>query len=417
MATSLRVVFRRRLRLDATLWRGVLWMVAGSGVAQLLAAIAGLVLARRVGPEGYGLYTAAFALSSVFAYAASLGLDTIVPRQIARQPAHIGTVALSALYPVLMGVFPLALVIGGSGLLVGYSGERLSLLWLAAWITGVRGVINLLRAVFRGMERMDRDALIQVVEGGLVLAGVALGLRVAPTVRSAIGCTLLGEMAALALAGLWVRGVVRPVRWEPALAWTMIREAFPLSMAFTLVGLSVRLDTLVLSLLQPAHEVGIYGAAVGVVMLTRSLSTMAAAFLPRLSALAARDRQAFIRLRDQTFWLILAAGIGLGGGISLLASPLIGWLYGPDFAEAVSPLRILGMMSAALFLNTYFWQVLIARGEHRVIVRSTVIAMLVSLPLAALLVPGAGALGAAGVALFREIVGAICMARPAMKNN
>lgn len=416
MVTSLRAVFRRRLRLDATLWRGVLWMVAGSGVAQLLAALAGLVLARQVGPEGYGLYTAAFALSSVFAYAAPLGLDTIVPRQIARQPARLGTVARSALYPVLLWIFPLAFGIGGSGLLVGYSEEPQSLLWLAAWITGVRGVINLLRAVFRGIERMDWDALIQVLEGGLVLAGVALGLRIAPTVWSAVLFTLLGEMVTLALAGLWVRGVVGPARWDPALAWAMIREAFPLSLAFTLVGLSLRLDILVLSLLQPAREVGIYGAAVGVVMLTRSLSTMAAAFLPRLSALAAQDHRAFIRLRDQTFRLVAAVGLGLGGGISLLASLLIGWLYGSDFTEAVSPLRILGIMSAALFLNTYFWQVLIARGEHRVIVRSTVIAMLVSLPLAVLLIPGAGAPGAAGVALFREVVQAVCMARPAMKD-
>lgn len=416
MATSLRAVFRRGMESDATLWRGVLWMVAGSGAAQLLAAIAGLVLARQVGPEGYGLYTAAFALSSVFAYAASLGLDTIVPRQIARQPARLGTVARSALYPVLIWIFPLAFGIGGSGLLVGYAEEPQSLLWLAAWITGVRGVINLTRAVFRGIERMDRDALIQVLEGGLVLAGVALGLRIAPTVRSAILFTLLGETVTLALAGLWVRGVVGPARWEPALAWAMIREAFPLSLAFTLVGLSLRLDTLVLSLLQPAREVGIYGAAVGVVMLTRSLSTMAAAFLPRLSALAAQDHRAFVRLRDQTFRLAAAVGLGLGGGISLLAPLFIGWLYGPEFTEAVSPLRILGIMSAALFLNTYFWQVLIARGEHRVIIRSTTIAMLVSLPLAVLLIPRAGALGAAGVALFREVIQAVCMARPAMKN-
>ncbi len=398
------------------LWLGALWLVAGGVAAQILAAVGGLVLARWVGPSGYGFYTAAFALSSVFAYAAPLGLDSIVPRQIARRPETTGTVAVSALGPVLAWLPLLVLLIGGTGFLLGYSQEFLRLLFLAAWITGLRGLVNLLRAVLRGKERMDQDAVVQVAEGGLVLVGMVIGLWLAPTVWNALRFTLLAEALALVLVGLWVGRALHLPRWDGALAWRMTAEALPLSLTFTLIGLGIRLDTLALSLFRPASEVGLYGAAVGVVMLTRSLSTMAAAFLPRLSNLAAWDPPSFIRVRDRVFRWMLAMGLGLGLFITLLAPFLIQVLYGPAYTEAVPALRVLGCMSAALFVNTGFWQVLIARRDHRAIVVSAGVALLASLLLAAILIPGWGAMGAAIVALSRETIQTALLARPAMRS-
>ncbi len=398
------------------LWMGALWMVAGGVAAQGLAAVGGLILARRVGPSEYGFYTVAVALSSVFVYAAPLGLDAIIPRQIARRPEEAGTIAVSALGPVLVWLPFLVLLIEGTGFLLGYSQEFLRLLFLTAWITGIRGLVNILRAVLRGKERMDQDAVVQVVEGGLVLAGTVLGLQIAPTVWNAVLFIFLAEGLALALVGFWVeRGLHRP-RWDYALAWRMTVEALPLSLTLTLIGLGIRLDTLALSLLRPTREVGLYGAAAGIVMLAYPLSTMAAAFLPRLSALAARDRSSFIRVRNQVFRWMLAMGLGLGLLITPLASFWLTVLYGPAFAEAAPALRVLGGMSAALFVNTYFRQVLIARRDHRAIVVSAGVALLVSLLLAVALVPRWGIMGAAVAALTREAVQAALLARPAMRS-
>ncbi|MGB9775684.1 MAG: flippase [Anaerolineae bacterium] len=384
--------------------RNMLWLLAGNAVAQALAAVMGLLLARTLGPHEYGLYATAFSLALAFLYTALMGLDSVVPREVARHPERAGLIALSALVPALLWLPVLVLLILGTGLVLGYSPQVRALLLPAALVTGVRGLVNLFRSVLRGLERMDLDAAIQAVENGLVLGGVALALLVSPTIRGAVWAILIAEALSLLPAGLGVVRMTHLLMWEVRRAREMIIAALPLGLTFTLVGLNMRLDTLVLSLFRPAREVGLYNAAVSLMMLARPVALMAAAFLPPLSSLARRDEMAFARLRDQGMLGMMVPGVGLGVAMSLLAPFLLGALYGAPFLSAAPALRILGAGTVAVFLNAYFWQVLIARGEQKTIACTTVVSLLLSLVLAAVLVPRWGASGAAGAVLTREMV-------------
>ncbi len=383
--------------------RNMLWLLAGNGVAQALAAVMGLLLARTLGPHEYGLYATAFSLALAFLYTALMGLDSVVPREVARDPERAGHVAFSALIPALLWLPVLVLLILGTGLALGYSPQVRALLLPAALVTGVRGLVNLFRSVLRGLERMDLDAAVQAVENGLVLGGVVLALLVSPTIRGAVWAILIAEALSLVPAGLWVVRMTHPLIWEVRRAREMVIAALPLGLTFTLVGLNMRLDTLVLSLFRPAREVGLYNAAVSLMMLARSVALMAAAFLPPLSFLARRDEAAFARLRDQGLLWMTVPGVGIGVAMSLLAPFLLGVLYGAPFLSAAPALRILGVGTITVFLNAYFWQVLIARGEQGTIARTTVVSLLLSLVFAAVLVPRWGAPGAAGAVLVREV--------------
>lgn len=395
--------------------RNMLWLLVGNLAAQALAAGMGLLLARAVGPREYGLYAMAFSLALTFIYTALMGLDSIVPREIARTPEQAGRVALSALVPALLWFPGLVLLILSAGVVLGYSLEVRRLLLPAALVTGVRGLMNLLRSVLRGLERMDLDAAAQGLENGLTLLGVGIVLLLSPTVQRALWAMVAAELLSLLLAGVWVGRLVRPVGWEARRAWEMLVAAFPLGLTFTLVGLNLRLDVLVLSVYRPARDVGLYSAAVSLVLLARSVGLMAAAFLPRLSALAQRDEAAFARLRDQGLLWMLVPGVGIGITLSLLSPFVIAFFYGAPFLPAAPALRVLGAGTIAVFLNAYFWQVLIARGEQKVIAWTTAVSLLLSLGLAVVLVPRWGATGAAGAALAREIVQSALLSRHVLR--
>ena len=70
--------------LRAFLLRGVL----GSGVLKifhtLLILATAILLARTLGPEGYGIYAFAYALATLIAIPAQMGLPTLVVREVAR---------------------------------------------------------------------------------------------------------------------------------------------------------------------------------------------------------------------------------------------------------------------------------------------------------------------------------------------
>ncbi len=391
--------------------RNMLWLLVGNLAAQALAAAMGLLLARAVGPHEYGLYATAFSLALAFTYTALMGLDSVIPREVARNPDRAGRVVLSALTSALLWFPVLILLILGTGKALGYSPEVRALLLPAALVIGIRGLINLFRSVLRGLERMDLDAAVQGVENGLALAGVGGVLFLSLSVQKALWAMVGAEALALALAGIWAGRLARPFGWEARLAREIVVSALPLGLTFTLVGLNMRLDTLILSLFRPAQEVGLYNAAVGLMMLARSVGLMAAAFLPRLSFLSGRDETAFARLRDQGLLWMLVPGIGIGLTMTLLAPFLMVLLYGAPFLPAAPALRILGAGAVAVFLNAYFWQVLIARGEQGTIARTTMASLLLSFALAAVLVPRWGALGAAGAVLAREVVQSVLLSR------
>ncbi|MBC7227270.1 MAG: flippase [Thermoflexales bacterium] len=397
------------------LLRNMFWLLGGNLAAQVLAAAMGLLLARAVGPHEYGLYAMAFSLAMAFAYTALMGLDSIVPREVARNPGRAGRVALSALIPALLWFPILVSLILGAGMVLGYSLEVRALLLPAALITGIRGLVGLFRSALRGLERMELDAAVQGLENGLALVIVGGGLLLSPSVQRALWAMLGAEALSLILAGMWVRQLARPVGWEARLARDMVVAALPLGLTFTLVGLNMRVDTLVLSLFQPAREVGLYNAAISLVMLSRSVSLMAATFLPRLSSLAQRDESAFARLRDQGLLWMLIPGIGIGVTMSLLSPFLMVLLYGIPFLPAAPVLRVLGVGTMAVFLNAYFWQVLIARGEQGIIARTTAVSLIISLALAIVLVPLWGALGAAGAVLTREVVQSVLLSQRVLR--
>lgn len=399
------------MRAEGQTVRGMAWLLIGSVVAQALYAVTGWLLARRLGPSGYGLYATAFALASVFTHTPLMGLDSVVPREIARAPASAGRIVLSALYPVIAWVPLLTLLIGGLGLALGYPRDVRALIFFAAAIIGVRGLSNLLRSAMRGLERMDLDTAVQVVENGMVLIGVALALGVAPSVFTATQAMLAAELLALIPAGVWVGRLTHPRGGEVRLTQSMILAAFPLGLTFILIGLNVRIDTLVLSRFRPVGEVGLYNAALGVVTLSCSVSAMAAAFLPRLSAMVGRDDGAFLYLRDWGFRLMLALGVGMGSIIGLLAPFLMQLLYGAPFLPAAAALRVLGGLGLLSLLNTYFRQVLIASGEQGAILRAVGVALLFTFPLALALIPRQGVIGAATVSLTREIIQTLLLAR------
>ena|GEM_PF-1768077 len=395
--------------------RNALWLLFGNIAAQALAALMGVLLARRIGPHEYGLYATAFTFAAAFTYAALMGLDSVVPRYVARRPEAAGRILLNALCPALIWLPVLTLIIGGIGVALGYGQDVLTLLFPAALVTGLRGLINLFRSVLRGLERMDLDAAIQGMENGVVLLGVGLALMVAPSARNATFSILLAESLALLVTVLWAGRRVRPRGGEAPLAREMLRASLPIGLTFIMIGLNLRLDTLVLSLFRPSREVGFYSAAVALVMLSRSVALMAGAFLPRLSALSGRDDAAFGYLRDRGVQGALILGTGIGVGMGVLSPFLVHLLYGSLFLETVPSLRVLSIAGIAMFVNTYFWQVLIAEGKQGAIARTTVVSLLMSLPLSLILVPRWGAVGAAAVALVREALQTLLLVRVALR--
>jgi O-antigen/teichoic acid export membrane protein len=370
-------------------------------VARLFLTATGLavfaIVTRHLGVAGYGAYSLVLALIPLFALFADLGVTTIAVREIAREPDErsriVGTVmtvkaalaivaalALLALIPVLPYDHELrvALAIALAGLI----------LHLLATVPGV---------VFQSLLRLDLQVLVDLAIGVsnllLVLLVVHLGgglhaLVVAWVVSTGVGSALAFGLA-LRLAPL------RP-RFERQLASHLLRRALPLGLVLVAGMVHFRVDAVLLSLLRPIHDVGVYNAAFR--FLEQALLVPAlfmTAIFPVLAAYAGRRDPRLVATAQKalTFLLLVAAPIAVGAFV--LARPIVTVIAGPEFEESVTPLRILLVVILFTFVAALFTNLLIAYDRQGRLLVVSLLGIALNVTLNLILIPPYGYNGAA----------------------
>jgi len=96
--------------------------------------------------------------------------------------------------------------------------------------------------------------------------------------------------------------------------------------------------------------------------------------------------------------------IPVGAGLAALAPEVIDLFYGPQYKEAVTPLRLLGAMSALYGINYFAGGALIALDAPGRFRRVAVPMIALNLVLSVLLIPPLGATGAAIAALTAGVL-------------
>jgi O-antigen/teichoic acid export membrane protein len=378
-------------------------LVAGGVAAQGIGAVTGLLIARKIGPEGYGQYATAFALVNSFVFTFLFGLDSVVVREVARHPAKAGNLLTNAGLPVAVWSAGLVMFISMLGRMLAFSSEVLILVSIFAPATALRAMINLARAGIRGFERFGLDATIQILEAALALVFISALLGIYGTASIAAWGLFLSEIAALGFALFLIARVTRAnAHFNWRLAKSLIKEAVPIGLTFTLLGINLRLEMVVLGVYTAETAIGKYAAALSIVMLSRSWSLVSAALLPKLSITYQQGLEAFLPtfVRGLGRITILASAIGLL--IFFLAEPMLLSLFGPEYSDGADVLKILAVMGAVMFVNTYLWQALIAVNSQTRMALAMLILLAITGGLLFFFVPKFGIAGAAVASLGRE---------------
>jgi O-antigen/teichoic acid export membrane protein len=151
------------------------------------------------------------------------------------------------------------------------------------------------------------------------------------------------------------------------------------------------------------REVGWYGAAyvflLGVVLVIGALRN---AYFPSLSRSLQGEGLARVRLLRQ--YGRLTAGLALPLAIAgpLAAGPLVRLLYGEEFAPAAAALRILLLTGSVMCFSSYFGSELLATGANRASLLAVASGAAVNLLLNVALIPPFSQNGAAVATLVAE---------------
>ena len=382
--------------------RNVSWAMLGKTVQVSTSLLVGILVARHLGPEQYGLMSYVVSYVGLFTFLAVFGLDDIEIREMAKG-ARPRDVVMGTAFGLRLGFGLLStLLVLLATQLSGVEGESRGLIALYALSMPLMA-FNVIRNQFTALVLNSPVVKSEIVRHltGAALKGVLLLLR-AP---------LLWFVAALAfdfllLASGYVRayhrheGRIRRWRFHPETARYLLRQAFPLLLSSAAVVIYQNIDQVMIGHLLDKASVGYFSTAVRFVSLTLFLpivfSQTVSPLLVRIRERSEEEyRRQAQRFTNVMFWgsLLLAATVGAG------ADPLIRLTFGPAYLDAIPVLRILSFKVVFMALSASSNRLLVIEHKQRWMSIRNLCGCLTCILLNAWLIPAMGVRGSAWATL------------------
>ena len=380
----------------------------GGKVLLALGAIVGVRLTTGyLGVEGFGEYAIVLAVAPILAIVSDFGIATIASREIAKTPERADDLGGTLLWLRLVGaVFVFVLFLPLVPFLP-YSHEVKLGLVIAAAGVAVTVVGNFPAAFFQVNLRLEYVAILDAVSALLTVAGLAfvialdLGFYAVVAVWPAVAVGI--SVASFALSRrFWTINVRRG--W--ASARPLLRDALPIGLVTLLGLLHFKVDSVMLSVLKPAADVGTYTVAYRFLEYALLLPTLFMAAVFPILARYLHERSPMtddVIRRSFNFLLLLA--LPLAVALLALARPLVHLVAGEAFDDAVLPLQILSLALVFAFANAIFASLLFALNRQRQLIAASLLGIAVNVGLNAYFIPKWSYVGAAGTTAFSELLG------------
>jgi len=380
--------------------------LAAKGLHLVLNVVSTLAIIRYLAPNDFGNYVLVLTTTLLVGLFADFGLAKLATREIARDGEFeheiLGTVIAVrlALAVVAMAITQLVLVGLRVAPEVHLAAAVASLLYFGDAVLAVVVVFHVrVRQHYEALLRVSMELFETTLLLVLIARGVDLPLLFVPPVAA----TTLGAVAAVILAR---RSFGTRFRFDPSRLGHLLREALPVGPALLIGVIYLKLDGLLLAVLRPTHEVGLYGSAYQPIeyLFLGSAVVVNVVFPLLAKAQGDGDRARFVSLYRSGTEALVAATLLVPMIFLFVATPLLTLLYGADYADAATPLRLLAVALVLMTVNAWQSFVLLAAGHQRVTLRYNIAALALAVALCLALIPWLGMTGAAlatiGTAVF-----------------
>ncbi len=315
-----------------------------------------ILMARRLGPTGFGVYGLCQNVIKIITGCLGDPLDMAVMREApvhlrSDRPRAVALVQSAFALRTVLGLLPIlfaAAVPWAASYLIFQSTDYKRLALLTAF--GVLGDFLLRSALgfFQVSEAFAKFMAVDVIwQAGRAIAVVALVLTGTLRAETAVLIYVAAPYTAFAVALLLLpRDVLRPVRSEHPHIRDILHYGKWIAAALAMSAVCERLDLLMLEWFRGKREVGVYAAAMLLASVPDFLNSAIQTVLsPRVAP--AHAAGSFARLQRDYLKLSIPIGIAAGAITILLAGPVIGTFLSADYQESIPAFRL-------LFLGTLF---------------------------------------------------------------
>lgn len=394
------------------------WQIFEKIVRLCLALISGILIARYLQPEQYGVYNYALAFISFFVAVSNLGSNQIFVKDFVQDPEHHQEIVSTA---IALRLF--------SGISLSALASGISLIFIEDKTVQILVIIFSLQMVFRASEAIEfffhsRMEFKWIACARNLAAGIATFLLVLAIIEDRSIFVLAAISSIEFLVSLLVLSTIYTKQNQffrfsdisLSRLRRILKDSWPLIFSGIAITVYMRVDQLMISSMSGNAELGLYSA---VVRLTEAFCLIPLAFIqstfPKLIRLKEENEQEFYSALQNLYDRVSLMGYASILFASLFSKELLGVLYGDTYVKAAPILSLLIWSVVFMTLGTARGSFMVTMNLTGLYLKTVAIASIINITLNYILIPKYGAFGAAAatvVSYWFAVHGACFFFRP-----
>lgn len=339
------------------------------GIATISRGIVGIIglvvigfLTRYLGPVGYGHYSSVFAYLYVFSSLADLGLYTVLVREVSKAGVDENAITSKIFTLRLLSVIVTMVAAGLMVLAINYPIAVKTGIWVALLSGAFSSLAQVLTGVFQKHLKLYYVSIADVVSRIIQLVLLIVAIHLKTSLLLFVWIVVVTEMAHFLITFLFSRSLVKikmDIDWP---YWLVtLKTAIPIAVSLIFVLIYFKLDTVLLSVMRPAYDVGVYSVAYKVLEVVIFLPALYVGLvMPLLSRHASENKNEFRKTYVTAFNVISIFGVFTASYIFMLSRDIVGVLGGAGFLQAVPVLKILSFAILLIFFGNLAGNAIVA---------------------------------------------------------
>lgn len=358
------------------------------------------VISRILGPEGRGIYALIILIPSLLIAFGSFGLDSsntyFTGKKTYKTEDIVFNSVASSLFlgAVLIFVFYFLLQLSWFDNFLNTNKIPVLYLWISVLAIPFSLILAYFRGIICGKEKLADYNWTKIVEGGIEFLSVIVFVVFLKT--ELFGAVISRIIAVIAAAIFTIFLIKKISSFNFSFNKSLLKSSFiyggKVYLANITSFLSYRIDMLIIAILLNPASVGLYSISVSMAeKLFMIPGAFATVLFPRISSIESKEANEFTPkiVRHTIFVMFLFSFI-----LVFLSAPVIRIVFGSEFIGSVIPFIALLPGIIAYGAGGVLAADLSGRGKPQFAIYSTIVCLLINVPLNFLLIPKIGILGA-----------------------
>ena len=406
MLTRLKDLLFQNRGLRQTVVKNVFWLSIGQIGGRLFRATIIIYAARILGAAEYGIFSYALSLAGFFTIFADLGVSPLMTREIAGQPEKRKMYFANALWIKFFLLAITAVLIIFIAPKFSNIKEAVALLPFVALLVIFDNLRDFTFAYFRGIEKMEKEALLVVVMNITIAISGFIILNFYQT-AGALLFAYISSVAILSIVAFYfVKDYIFEIfkNFDKQIISAFFHNCWPLTCTGLFGIFMLNIDIVMLGWWRSAEEIGYYSASQRIVQILYVLpAILASAIFPAMARFVKQNEFNKLKtLNEKSVTILYLIAIPLTIGGVILSAPLIEFIFGKEYLPSSLSFQILIITLIIHFPSAVLGNLIMAYNQQKRLVKYVTIGSLSNVVFNTLLIPSFGITGSAIATLISQ---------------